>query len=248
MRLAILIPVYNEQDLLQRAIDRLDATAPPTTSDADPLERQIILVNDGSTDSSGDIIDRLAQRDDITAIHHAINQGKGRAIRTALDAASEIEADIVLIHDADLEYDPADHATILAPILAGDADAVIGSRFIGQSHRVLYYWHALGNRLITTTSNILTNLNLTDIECCSKAFTREVFARLEINENRFGLEPEIIARLSKMRITDGDTTRSLRIFEVGVRYSGRTYAEGKKITWRDAVSAMRCILRYNLFG
>ncbi len=248
MRLAVLIPVYNEQDLLQRSIDRLLATPPALLPDGEPLDRHIILVNDGSTDSTGQIIDKLAEHELITAWHHPNNQGKGAAIRTALNAASEIEADIALIHDADLEYDPADHAAVLEPILAGNADAVIGSRFIGQSHRVLYYWHSLANRFITFSSNILTNLNLTDIECCSKAFTREVFAGLEIKEDRFGLEPEIIARLSRMQVTDGESSRPLRIFEVGVRYAGRTYAEGKKITWRDGVSAMRCILRYNLLG
>ncbi len=248
MRLAILIPVYNEQDLLRRAIERIDAVAPPTAPGGTPLERRIVLVNDGSSDASAEIVDDLAQRDDIMGVHHPNNRGKGAAIRSALDAASEIEADIALIHDADLEYDPQDHGAVLAPILAGDADAVIGSRFIGQSHRVLYYWHSLANRFITLSSNVLTNLNLTDIECCSKAFTREVFARLEIKEPRFGLEPEIIARLSRMRIGEGETTRPLRIFEVGVRYAGRTYAEGKKITWRDGVSALRCILYYNLLG
>lgn len=251
MLLAILIPVYNERLLLARAVDRVLRAPSPLAPTGEPLERVLILVDDGSSDGTRAVMDEIDQRDRsgtrVVCLRHERNMGKGAAIRTAIAHALSLGADIALIHDADLEYDPMDHATVLAPILAGDADAVIGSRFIGQSHRVLYYWHSLANRFITFTSNLLTNLNLTDIECCTKAFTRDVLAGLTIRENRFGVEPEIVARLAAMRLEQDDgSRRPLRIFEVGVRYAGRTYAEGKKITWRDGVRALWCIVRYNL--
>ncbi|MCB9845906.1 MAG: glycosyltransferase family 2 protein [Phycisphaeraceae bacterium] len=249
MRLGVIIPAYNEAPLLPRAIERLDAMPPPAAESGEPIQRVIILVDDGSNDGTAELVRALGQRADIEARLHQRNRGKGAAIRTGLDVALELGVDIALIHDADLEYDPADHAAALAPILAGQADAVIGSRFIGQSHRVLYYWHSLANRVITLCSNLLTNLNLTDIECCTKAFSRPVLERLRLRENRFGVEPELIARLAKMRLAQpGGRPRRLRIFEVGVRYAGRTYAEGKKIDWRDGVRALWCIFRYNLFA
>ncbi|MCC6675884.1 MAG: glycosyltransferase family 2 protein [Phycisphaerales bacterium] len=246
MRLAVIIPVYNERSLIEKAVARLDAVPPPGR-----LDRRLFLVDDGSTDGTADIVRRLGERADITAVLHPANAGKGAAIRTGLSAALKAGADLAIIHDADLEYDPADHEAILRPILDGRADAVIGSRFLGQTHRVLYYWHRIANQVITQFSNMMTNLNLTDIECCLKAFAGPVLAQLRIQEDRFGLEPEIVARLARMRLHDPDNpgrTRPLRIYEAPVSYAGRTYAEGKKIRWTDGLSALRCILKYNLFS
>lgn len=249
MRLAVLIPAYNERQRLAEAVARIDACPPPAPPGGAPLERLLIVVDDGSTDGTTEIVAELGARADVRAVFHQQNKGKGAAVGAAIAEALEAGADFAIIHDADLEYDPADHGRALAPILAGDADAVIGSRFIGQSHRVLYYWHAAANRVITFLSNVCTNLNLTDIECCTKAFSREVLERLTIAESRFGVEPELVARLSRMRLPTGEgMPRPVRIFEVGVSYAGRTYAEGKKITWRDGVSALRVIVKYNLIA
>ncbi len=255
MKLAVLIPVYNEEGMLRAAIARLDAVPPPIDpATGESLSRRLILVDDGSTDGTGRILDELRGRPDVVAVRHEKNKGKGAALRTALHAALSEGADLFLIHDADLEYDPADHADALEPILRGRADAVIGTRFLGRAHRVLYFWHYTANRLITLLSNMLTNLNLSDIECCTKAFTRRVAQQLTLSEPRFGIEPELIARLASMRLKEDDTDaagnedaeRSLRIYEVAVSYAGRTYAEGKKITWRDGISAIRCIIVYNM--
>ena len=210
----------------------------------------MILVDDGSTDGSGQIVKELGERTGVVAVSHGINRGKGAALRTGLRTALDRAADAVIVHDADLEYDPADHEDALRPILAGRADAVIGSRFIGGTHRVLYYWHSIANRAITTFSNMLTNLNLTDIECCTKAMSREVVARITIEDDRFGVEPELVAKLAVMRlpVTDGQGggDRPLRVYEVPVSYAGRTYAEGKKIGWKDSVRALVAIVKYNL--
>ena len=169
-------------------------------------------------------------------------------MRAGFDAALALGADIVLIQDADLEYDPRDHAKVLEPIIDGRADAVFGSRFLGDTHRVLYYWHAVANRFITMCSNMVTNLNLTDIECCLKAFTRPVIERIRLEEDRFGIEPELVAKVGRLRLPAGEAgrggTHAARVYEVGVSYAGRTYEEGKKITWRDGVSALRCIAKY----
>lgn len=255
MKLAVLIPVYNEEGMLRAAIARLDAVAPPRDpATGESLVRRLVLVDDGSTDGTGQILDELRARPDVVAVKHERNKGKGAALKTALAAAIAEGADLFLVHDADLEYDPADHADALEPILRGRADAVIGTRFLGRAHRVLYFWHYTANRIITLLSNMLTNLNLSDIECCTKAFTRRVALQLTISEPRFGVEPELIARLASMRLkaegaeggTDGGAERPLRIYEVAVSYAGRTYAEGKKITWRDGISAIRCIVVYNL--
>lgn len=243
MKLAVVIPVYNEQDTLGELIDRLRDTPPPTSALGEVCDRRIVLVDDGSTDGSSALVRTLAEDDNITAHVHANNRGKGAALRTGIAAAIADGAEVLIIQDADLEYDPADHHAVLAPILDGKADVVIGSRFIGQTHRVLYYWHSVANRIISTMSNMLTNLNLTDIECCLKAFTREVIEPIEIREPRFGVEPELIAKIAQHRSADGTPPR---VYEVAVSYAGRTYAEGKKITWRDGVSALRCIARYNL--
>lgn len=246
MHLALLVPVYNEERTLEQSVRRVLATElPPGVT-----RRTIVLVDDGSADATPRLI-ALLKADagsQLHAICHERNQGKGAAVRTALTAAIELGADLLLIHDADLEYDPVDHEAVLRPILDGRADAVIGSRFLGQTHRVLYYWHRVANLAITQFSNMMTNLNLTDIECCFKAFSRPVLERLKITENRFGVEPELVARLARMRIEDAGRTRPLRIFEVPVSYAGRTYEEGKKIGWRDGVSALRAIVKHNLMG
>lgn len=240
--LCVLMPVYNESRSLPKVIERFDAVPPPHA-----LERRLVIVDDGSTDTTAELVGQLASRPDVIARVHEQNRGKGAAVRTAWGAALDAGADILIIHDADLEYDPADHAEVLAPIVDGRADAVIGSRFLGATHRVLYYWHSLANRVITTASNMLTNLNLTDIECCTKALTRRVAERIVLEEQRFGIEPELVAKLARLRLPGPDGTDApARIYEVPVSYAGRTYAEGKKITWRDGFSALRCIVKYAL--
>lgn len=241
--LAVIMPVYNEAPLVERAIARVLACPPPPG-----LRRVLIVVDDGSTDATPETLDRLAVgRESLIVLHLKPNRGKGAALRAGVERAMHVApdgADFVLFHDADLEYDPADHERVLAPLLDGRADAVLGTRFLGQTHRVLYYWHSVANRAITTLCNMVTNLNLTDVECCTKAFTRDVARRLWTREDRFGIEPEVVARLARMRVE----ARPLRIYEVPVSYAGRTYAEGKKIRARDAVRAVWCILRYGLSG
>ncbi len=228
--LSIVIPVYNERDLLPQVLERIEQVALPGG-----LERQVVIVDDGSTDGTRDILSGMVrERSDYIIHFHEKNQGKGAGIRTGMKLAT---GDIVLIQDADLEYDPRDYPRLLRPILEGNADAVFGSRFIGESRRVLYFWHSVANKMLTMLSNMLSNLNLTDMECCYKVFTREVADQLEITEPRFGLEPEITAKVARQHA---------RLYEVPVSYAGRTYEEGKKITRKDGVSALRCILKYNL--
>ncbi len=228
--LSIVIPVYNERDLLPQVLERVEQVQLPNG-----LERQVVIVDDGSTDGTRDVLRGLIrERPDYIIHFHEQNQGKGGGVRTGMKLAT---GDIVLIQDADLEYNPRDYAQLLTPILENKADAVFGSRFIGDSRRVLYFWHSVANKMLTTLSNMLSNLNLTDMECCYKVFTRELADRLEITEPRFGLEPEMTAKVAKL---------NARLYEVPVSYDGRTYAEGKKITWKDGVSALRCILKYNL--
>ncbi|MGH7132030.1 MAG: glycosyltransferase family 2 protein [Phycisphaerales bacterium] len=262
MLLAVIIPVYNEAKLLPRLLERLLETPPPSapvaSSSAEgveghlPLQRHIHLIDDGSTDGTRELIQKLAERDDlknVLRVHlHPRNMGKGAAVATGFTAALAETADVLLIQDADLEYDPRDHARLLAPILDGRADAVIGSRFGGEAHRVLYFWHYAANRAITTLSNILTNLNLSDIECCLKAMTSPVARQISLREQRFGIEPELVAKLARARLQrDGQPPHNARVYEVAVSYAGRTYAEGKKITWRDGIGAAWCIVKYNLF-
>jgi glycosyltransferase involved in cell wall biosynthesis len=230
MKLSIVIPVYNEVSLVGTVLDRVEAAQLPAG-----MSREIVLVDDFSTDGTRERLQGLAaERPHLTVLFHDHNRGKGAALRTGFAAAS---GDCVIVQDADLEYDPAEYPALLAPLIDGRADVVFGTRFLGGTHRVLYYWHSVGNWLLTTLSNMLSNVNLTDMECCYKLFRREILERIDLRENRFGFEPEVTAKVAKL---------GCRIYEVPVSYSGRTYAEGKKINWRDGVRALWCILRYNL--
>lgn len=234
------MPVYNEHELLPKAVARLDSAPMPPG-----VLRRLFLVDDGSRDGSGALVKAIGERADVVAVLHERNQGKGAAVRTGLAAAIAAGCDLFVIHDGDLEYDPADHVPLLAPLLDGRADAVIGSRFARRRLREGAAFHSLANWGLTALSNLTTGLKLTDMECCLKAFTRPVAERLTIRENRFGLEPEIVARLARLRLPDGpDSSRRARIVEVPVSYAGRTHAQGKKIGWKDGVAAIRCILRY----
>ena len=246
MRTVVVIPVYNESRWVRQSVLRVLSVHAPS---------DVVLVNDGSTDGSAAILDDLARERGVVVVHQPANRGKGAAIRTGIAHALQLAADAVLIHDADLEYDPQDHASLLAPLIDGRADAVIGSRFIGHTHRVLYYWHSVANNLITTMCNMVTNLNLTDVECCCKAFSRKALEQMPLREERFGIEIELIAKVAKVRLASdaeavgqgSPATRRARIYEVPVSYAGRTYEEGKKITWKDGVAALTCIVRYGLF-
>ena len=225
-KISVVVPVYNERNTIKEIIAQVKAI---------PFVSQIVVVDDCSTDGTAAILQEL--RDDVVmVVNHGRNQGKGAALRTGF---ANVNCDIVIIQDADLEYDPSEYHKIIKPILDGKADIVFGSRFTGsEMHRVVFFWHMLGNKFLTFISNMFTNLTLTDMETCYKAFTREVLDRLTVEENRFGFEPEFTAKVAKMRV---------RIYEVGISYSGRTYGEGKKINWKDGFSALRCIVKYNLF-
>ncbi|MEK7747364.1 MAG: glycosyltransferase family 2 protein [Elusimicrobiota bacterium] len=226
LKLSILIPAYNEASTLETLVERVRKVDLP-------LEREIILVDDGSTDGTADIARSLADSQ-TRVLFHERNRGKGAALRTALAQAS---GDFVLVQDADLEYDPKDYARLLEPLLDGRADAVYGSRFLGGPHRVLLFWHYLGNAFFTLLTNLLYNVNLTDMGVCYKAFRTEALRAIPLESDRFGFEPEVTAKACKRR---------LRLYEVPISYSGRTYAEGKKITWKDGLTYLWCLLRYRL--
>ncbi len=226
-RLSVVIPVYNEVRTIEAIVDAVLGSR--------QAGLEIIVVDDGSSDGTRDLLREKIEPQVDHVVYHERNRGKGAALRSGFAVAG---GDLVIVQDADLEYDPRDYVRLVTPILEGKADVVFGSRFIGgESHRVLYFWHSLGNRFLTLLSNMFTNLNLTDMEVCYKVFRREVLRQIELEEDRFGFEPEITAKVARA---------GCRIYEVGISYSGRTYDEGKKIGWRDGVRAIWCILKYNL--
>ncbi|PJZ78535.1 glycosyltransferase family 2 protein [Leptospira neocaledonica] len=231
MKLSIVIPCYNEKQTIKNILE--------TVKKVPYKDKEIILVDDFSTDGTRELLKTAPFKKLVDQlIFHEKNQGKGAALRTGFKAA---KGDIVIVQDADLEYDPFEIPDVIDPIYKGKADVVFGSRFMGgRAHRVVYYWHRLGNLFLTTLSNMFTNINLTDMETCYKAFRREVIQGIDIKENRFGFEPEITAKIAKIP--------DIRVYEVGISYYGRTYAEGKKIGWKDGFRAIYCILRYNLFS
>lgn len=225
--LSVVIPVYNERDTMEEIIKRVDAV---------DMEKEIIVVDDFSSDGTRDVLPQLVKQYALKVVYHEENMGKGAALRTGFN---EAVGDMVIIQDADLEYDPQEYFKLTQPILNEKADVVYGSRFASsEPHRVLFFWHMMGNKFLTLLSNMCTNLTLTDMETCYKVFRREVLEKITIEENRFGFEPEITAKIAKLDV---------RIFEVGISYYGRNYQEGKKIGWRDGVSALRAIIKYNLF-
>lgn len=228
-KLSVVIPVYNEERWIEGLIERVQAV---------PVPKEIICINDSSTDGSAAILDRLAAaHENLRVYHQPVNQGKGAALREGFRHAA---GDVVLVQDADWEYDPAEYPKLIQPILDGRADVVFGSRFIGESHRVLYFWHSLANKMLTVLSNIFTDLNLTDMETCYKVFRLEVIQGMKLRSNRFGFEPEVTAKVARKE----KGQFKWRVFEVPISYSGRTYAEGKKIGLKDAFNALYCIIRF----
>ncbi|MCC6720577.1 MAG: glycosyltransferase family 2 protein [Bacteroidia bacterium] len=233
--LSIIIPVYNEEKTIHLILNKIKEVKLTNN-----ITKQIIITNDCSSDNTSEAIKSYIEKNtdiNIQLFEHSINQGKGAAIRTGIGKAS---GEIVVIQDADLEYDPNEYNDLLNPFLNANADVVYGSRFIGGNpHRILFFWHTIGNKFLTFLSNALTNLNLTDMETCYKMFKRELIQSIEIKENRFGFEPEITAKIAKIK--------DVKIYEIGISYYGRTYSEGKKINWKDGFRAIWCILKYNLF-
>ncbi len=225
--ISVVMPVYNEAKTIKEIVKNVQAVG---------LEKEIIIVDDASTDGTREILNELKDKEGITVLYHQSNQGKGAALRTAF---KQVKGEIVIIQDADLEYDPNEYNKLIKPIIEGKADAVYGSRFLGGPHRVLFFWHYVGNKLFTLLSNMLTNLNLTDMETCYKVFKSSLLKKFTIESNRFGVEPEITAKLAKLKC---------RIYEVDISYSGRDYTEGKKINWKDGIAAFYWILKYNLWS
>lgn len=234
-KLTIVIPFYNESKYLEEIVQRVIKTKL-----INEIHKEVILVNDASTDDSPDIAKRLCGLDtdaDIRLINQDKNRGKGAAIHLGIKEAT---GDYLVIQDADLEYDPEEHNKLLNPVLKGEADVVYGSRFMGgEPHRILFFWHSIGNKMLTSLSNMFTNLNLTDMETCYKLFRTDLIQKIKLKEKRFGFEPEVTAKISRIS--------GIRIFEVGISYYGRTYEEGKKINWKDGFRAIYCILKYNIF-
>lgn len=229
MKLTIIIPCFNEVNTIKQIIDKI--------IDLSPYENEIIIIDDFSTDGSREILSQIEKAKISKLILNEKNYGKGYCIKKGIENTT---GDILIIQDADLEYDPSDYTKMIEPIKKNNADVVYGSRFMGsEEKRVLYYWHTLGNKFLTTLSNMFTNINLTDMECCYKAFKTEIIKEIDLKENRFGFEPEITAKLAK---------KEIRIYEVGIKYFGRKYSEGKKITWKDGFVAIYCIIYYNLFS
>ncbi|MCX5887580.1 MAG: glycosyltransferase family 2 protein [Proteobacteria bacterium] len=226
MKISVVIPVYNEKNTIREIIKRVQEVG---------LEKEIIVVDDYSTDGTREILKEI-RGDNLKILFHDKNQGKGATLKTGFQ---EVTGDIVVIQDADLEYNPQEYHSLIRPILEGKADAVYGSRFLGGPHRVLFFWHSVGNKFLTTLSNLFTNLNLTDMETCYKVFKGSLLKKMEIKSKRFGFEPEITAKLAKLKC---------RIYEVPISYSGRDYSEGKKINWKDGIAAFFWIIRYNIFG
>lgn len=235
--LSVVIPVFNEVHTLHEILRQVRAV---------PIAKQIILVDDCSTDGTTDLLRKWAETEsDLTIVFHEKNRGKGAALRTGFTRAT---GQIVIVQDADLEYDPAQYPQLVQPIVEGKADVVYGSRFSGESHRVLYFWHTLGNKFLTFLSNMFTNLNLTDMEVCYKVFRREVIQGITLESNRFGFEPEVTAKVARFKVPaiENRPSRRCRIYEIPVSYNGRDYREGKKIGWKDGVQALYCIVRYAL--
>jgi glycosyltransferase involved in cell wall biosynthesis len=227
MKISVVIPVYNEIDTIEEILVRVDQVA---------IKKEIIVIDDFSNDGTRERLKKIAAgKDSVKVIYHSRNRGKGAALRTGFES---VTGDIIIIQDADLEYDPNEYPKLLEPILDGRADVVYGSRFIGGPHRVLFFWHYVGNKFLTLISNALTNLNLTDMETCYKVFKSQILRDINLKSNRFGFEPEFTAKVAKKR---------LRIYEVPISYSGRTYSEGKKITWKDGIVALCLIFWYRFF-
>jgi glycosyltransferase involved in cell wall biosynthesis len=227
MRISVVIPVYNEKHTIRELLRRVQEVN---------LEKEVIIVDDCSTDGTLEVLKSLERASNLKIFYHPHNMGKGAALR---EGFKHVTGDIVIVQDADLEYDPQEYPVLIDPIVKGKADVVFGSRFMGGPHRVLYFWHYVGNKVLTTLSNMCTDLNLSDMETCYKVFKADVIRRVQLEQNRFGFEPEITAKVAKL---------GCRIFEVPISYAGRDYSEGKKIGWKDGVAAIYCIIRYGLFG
>ncbi len=226
MKLSVVIPVYNEKKTVLQILERVRTSA---------IQKEIILVDDFSVDGTREILESIPPSDDLKIVFQPYNQGKGAALRAGF---AQVTGDIVVVQDADLEYDPGEYPNLVRPIIDGKADVVYGSRFLGGPHRVLFFWHSVGNHVLTTLSNMMTDLNLTDMETCYKVFRADILKKITLKENRFGFEPEFTSKIARARC---------RIYEVPISYSGRDYSEGKKIGWKDGVAALYFILKYRFF-